>query len=158
MWEIIFRTWNVIGDQIFFRSKWLQKMPKTGKIPKPLDFGAWPFTFKMSRGQKVTRKKFLDSLDLYTCQISSNSIGGFSRSATGHAFPYWGKITTRARRGPTQLAKFSTGKKNPQPPRWRAERVVEWICVIRTIGARQRANGLSSVGKLIALFTVLRLL
>ena len=74
-------------------------------------------TFKMSRGQKVTRKKILDSLDLHTCQISSNSIGGFSRSATGHAFPYWGKITTRARRGPTQLAKLLTGKKNPQPPR-----------------------------------------
>ena len=77
----------------------------------------------MSRGQNVTRKKFLDSLDLYTCQISSNSIGGFSRSAAGHAFPYWGKITTRARRGPTQLAKLLTGKKNPQPPR-RGERVV----------------------------------
>ena len=79
----------------------------------------------MSRGQKVTRKKFLDSLDLYTCQILSNSIGGFSRSATGHAFPYWGKIATRARRGPTQLAKLLTGKKNPQPPREWGERVVK---------------------------------
>ena len=92
-------------------------MPKTVKIRKPLDFGAWPLTFKMSRGQKVTRKKFLDSLDLYTCQISSISIGGFSRSATGHAFPYWGKKLLELARGPTRLAKFSTGKKNPQPPR-----------------------------------------
>ena len=75
----------------------------------------------MSSGQNVSRKKFLDSLDLYTCQISSNSIGGFSRSATGRAFPYWGKITIRARRGPTRLAKFLTGKKNPQPPRARGK-------------------------------------
>ena len=89
--DINFRTWNVIGDQNFFRSKWLRKLQKTVKNPKPLDFGAWPLTFKMSSGQNVSRKKFLDSLDLHTCQISSNSIGGFSRSATGHAFPYWGK-------------------------------------------------------------------
>ena len=116
LWEINFRTWNVIGDQIFFKSNWLQKMPKTVKIPKPLDFGAWPLTFKMSSGQNVSRKKFLDSLDLHTCQISSNSIGGFSRSATGRSFPYWGKITTRARRGPTRLAKFLTGKKIPNHP------------------------------------------
>ena len=100
IWEINFRTWNVIGDQNFFRSKWLQKTPKTVKIPKPLDFGAWPLTFKMSRGQNVSRKSFLHSLDLYTCQISSNCDGGFSRSATGRSFPYWGKITTRARQGP----------------------------------------------------------
>ena len=117
LWEINFRTWNVSGDQKFFKSKWLQKMPKTVKNPKPLDFGAWPLTFKMSRGQKVTRKNFLDSLDLYTCQISSNSIGGFSRSATGQTFPYWGKITTRARQGPYPARQIFNREKNPQPTR-----------------------------------------
>ena len=40
--------------------------------------------------------------------------------------------------------------KSELPPRRRG-RVVGWICAIRTIGARQRANGLSSMGKIFAL-------
>ena len=42
------------------------------------------------------------------------------------------------------------GKKDTQPPRER-EGVVKEISAIRTIGARQRANGLSSVGKVFEL-------
>ena len=111
----------------------------------------------MSRGQIVTRKKFLGSLDLYTCQISSNSIGEFSRSATGQTFPYWGKITTRARQGPYPARQIFKREK-VSPTTQKRVRVVMGIWAIWTIGARQRANGLLSVGKLIALFTVLRLL
>ena len=108
----------------------------------------------MSRGQKVTREKFLDSLDLYTCQISSNSIGGFSRSATGRAFPYWGKITTRARQGPYPARQIFNREKE-SPTTQRRVRVVMGICPIRTIGARQRANGLSSVGEFLRFYDTL---
>ena len=105
----------------------------------------------MSRGQKVTRKNFLDSLDLYTCQISSISIGGFSISPAGHAFPYWGKIATRARQGPYPARQIFNREKESPTTQSEGERVVYRICANRTIGARQRANGLSSMGQINAL-------
>ena len=61
-------------------------------------------------------------------------------------------------RGPTLLAIYLTGKKDPKPPSASGRGWWRGIRAIRTIGARQRANGLSSVGYVFGAFMILCLI